>query len=60
MGIPSYFSYIVKNHNNILIKLNKLNKNIDNLYLDIYTFSADRQAMQCHASCECSHRKCRS
>ena len=34
MGIPSYFSYIVKNHNNILIKLNKLNKNIDNLYLD--------------------------
>tara|TARA_Y100000389_G_C17470464_1_gene530043 strand:+ start:5228 stop:6802 length:1575 start_codon:yes stop_codon:yes gene_type:complete len=34
MGIPSYFSYIVKNHNNIIIKLNKLNKNIDNLYLD--------------------------
>ena len=34
MGIPSYFSYIVKNHNNILIKLHQLNKNIDNLYLD--------------------------
>ena len=34
MGIPSYFSYIVKNHNNIIIKLQQLNKNIDNLYLD--------------------------
>ena len=34
MGIPSYFSYIVKNHRNIIKKINKLYKNIDNLYLD--------------------------
>ena len=34
MGIPSYFSHIVKNHREILKKLCNLNKNIDNLYLD--------------------------
>ena len=39
MGIPSYFSYIVKNHGNIIYKLiNKtlshLGGKIDNLYLD--------------------------
>ena len=34
MGIPSYFSHIVKNHREILKKLYKLKKNIDNLYLD--------------------------
>jgi len=34
MGIPSYFSYIVKNHSNIIKKLGKDVKNIDNLYLD--------------------------
>ena len=34
MGIPSYFSHIVKNHREILKKLCNLNKNINNLYLD--------------------------
>jgi 5'-3' exonuclease len=33
MGIPSYFSYIIKNYDNILKKINEKNK-IDNLYLD--------------------------
>ena len=33
MGIPSYFSYIVKNHANIIKKINHLEK-IDNFYLD--------------------------
>ena len=33
MGIPSYFSYIVKNHANIIKKINYLDK-IDNFYLD--------------------------
>ena len=32
MGIPSYFSFLIKNHSNI-VKLD-LNINIDNLYLD--------------------------
>jgi len=39
MGIPSYFSYIVKNHGNIINKLNNktlshIGGKIDNLYLD--------------------------
>ena len=34
MGIPSYFSHIAKNHGNIIQKLCKFEKNIDNLYLD--------------------------
>ena len=34
MGIPSYFSHIVKNHKTIIKKINRLKKNIDNLYLD--------------------------
>ena len=34
MGIPSYFSHIVKNHADIIRKLCKFEKNIDNLYLD--------------------------
>jgi 5'-3' exonuclease len=34
MGIPSYFSYIVKNHPNIIKKYNKSSLNVDNLYLD--------------------------
>ena len=32
MGIPSYFSFIIKNHAKIIRKLNKLH--IHNLYLD--------------------------
>lgn len=34
MGIPSYFSHIAKNHTDIIQKLCKFGKNIDNLYLD--------------------------
>ena len=34
MGIPSYFSHIVKNHRTIIKKYNPLKKKIDNLYLD--------------------------
>jgi 5'-3' exoribonuclease 1 len=34
MGIPSYFSYIVKNHSNIIRKLVKNTIQINNLYLD--------------------------
>ena len=34
MGIPSYFSYIVKNHANIIKKLSTNTIKIDNLYLD--------------------------
>ena len=34
MGIPSYFSHIVKNHREILKKLYNLKKKINNLYLD--------------------------
>jgi 5'-3' exonuclease len=34
MGIPSYFSYIVKNHPNIIKKYVKDVLNVDNLYLD--------------------------
>lgn len=34
MGIPSYFSFIVKNHANIIRKLSKDQLKINNLYLD--------------------------
>lgn len=34
MGIPSYFSYIVKHHLNILRKLSENRVRIDNLYMD--------------------------
>ncbi len=34
MGIPSYFSYIVKNHRNIIKIFNKKTISINNLYLD--------------------------
>lgn len=34
MGIPSYFSYIVKNHMKIIKKYEKNVLNVDNLYLD--------------------------
>ena len=34
MGIPSYFSFLIKNHAYIVKKLNNFKQNIDNLYLD--------------------------
>jgi 5'-3' exonuclease len=34
MGIPYYFSYLIKNHNLIISKLQFLNNNIANLFLD--------------------------
>lgn len=34
MGIPSYFSYIVKNHSNIIRELSSNPIEVDNLYLD--------------------------
>ena len=34
MGIPSYFSFIVKNHSNVIRKLSDNTIHIDNLYLD--------------------------
>ena len=34
MGIPSYFSYIVKNHKHIIKRYNRLSIKINNLYLD--------------------------
>ena len=33
MGIPSYFGYLIKNHNNIFKKLSHL-ENVDNFYID--------------------------
>ena len=34
MGIPSYFSHMLKKHNNIITNLNTANITIDNFYLD--------------------------
>jgi len=34
MGIPSYYSYLIKNYNKLLKNLNSFNKNVDNFYLD--------------------------
>ena len=34
MGIPSYFSYIIKNHTNIIRKRRHLNKKFSSLYMD--------------------------
>ena len=34
MGIPSYFSYIVRNHRNILVQYKSNRITIDNLYMD--------------------------
>ena len=34
MGIPSFFSYIVKNYPNIIKRYHKSSLNVDNLYLD--------------------------
>ena len=34
MGIPYYFSYLVKNHSNLLVKYTATNKDIHHLFLD--------------------------
>ena len=34
MGIPAYFSYLIKNYNSIINNLNKLDKEILHFYLD--------------------------
>ena len=34
MGIPAYFSYLIKNYNSIINNLNKLDKEIYHFYLD--------------------------
>ena len=34
MGIPAYYGYLIKNYKKIIIKLDKLNKNVHNFYLD--------------------------
>jgi len=34
MGIPAYYSYLIKNYKKIILKLDKLNKNVHNFYLD--------------------------
>ena len=34
MGIPSYFSYIVKNHSKIIKKIISNERKINNLYMD--------------------------
>ena len=43
MGIPSYFSYIVRNHRNIIKKLSvsEDSPKINNLYLDCNSFIYD-------------------
>lgn len=42
MGIPSYFSFIVKNHKGIIKKLKRLGRRVDNLYLDSNSVIYDR------------------
>ena len=34
MGVPSNFSYLIRNHKDMLIKLFNFNKEINNLYFD--------------------------
>ena len=34
MGVPSYFSYLIRNHREMLIKLISFKKQINNLYFD--------------------------
>ena len=34
MGIPYYFSYLVKNNPDLLVEFQNLNKKVDNFYLD--------------------------
>ena len=44
MGIPSFFSYIVKNHPNIIKRYHKSSLNVDNLYLDCNSIIYDAYA----------------
>ena len=44
MGIPSFFSYIVKNHPNIIKRYHKASLNVDNLYLDCNSIIYDAYA----------------
>jgi 5'-3' exonuclease len=41
MGIPSYFSHFVRQHRAIIKQINRLNKPINNLYLDCNAFIYD-------------------
>ena len=34
MGIPAYYSYLIKNYKKIIIKRKKLNEKVSNFYLD--------------------------
>ena len=34
MGIPAYYSYLIKNFKKIIVKKERLNKNVHNFYLD--------------------------
>ena len=51
MGIPSYFSYIIKNHSNIIKPLNQYDIRVTHFYLDcnsiiydvIKTFEKNKQ-----------------
>ena len=38
MGVPSYFSYLIRNHKDMLIKLFNFKKEINNLYFDIVLY----------------------
>ena len=55
MGIPSYFSYIAKNHTDIIQKLCKFEKNIDNLYLDSNSIIYD-----CLRAISDEYKKCKN
>ena len=50
MGVPSYFSYIVKNYPNIIKRYNKSVLNVDNFYLEKIR-SAGRWLTQRRNSC---------
>ena len=34
MGIPSYYTYLIKNYNQLVKKINDFEKNVDHFYLD--------------------------
>ena len=56
MGIPSYFSYLVKNHPEVLLKWEEETRYIDNLYLDsnsivydaVYRLSSEKKEPLTH------------